>query len=671
MGCLFQYARLTAFSHSPMRVFFYPLFRLIPLLFLAVFGLGTNFQLPIKIEPLISGTFGELRYTHFHAGLDFRTEARTGIPIYAAAEGYVYRVRVSHTGYGKVVYIKHPGGEVTVYGHLERFRKDINDRVTQRQYARKQFNQELFFDAGKFPVKAGDLIGYSGNTGASGGPHLHFEIRGANGLPQNPMRYYRDKIRDDIPPFLTRFAIQPLSADATVNGKPQKAMFHPNQQEGRYRVPGVINVHGEVGVEFTAYDRLNGSGNYNGFYAATLKLDGEVIYRYKMDQIGFGVGHYMYSHLDYSYFRRYTAWLQKGYVEPANKLNIYSSIKNRGVIQLEDNDLHKIELILEDYHQNTVRLEALLRRVEKPSAGDIAEPITPGEVKKSFRLQGKYLIVTTRLPVTEREKKLSVEYSDGSTDSYQLHWSRGNRAFCRIPLAATRLPERIKHPSWASPLEPGLRAFFEPGKSGVYEDGEGARVFVPKNGLLEPMAVQFNRKPGNPNDPQLCSDIISVGEPGVPLFKSALLRIPKNKNAANYRAGQVLIMKKLKGGGYSYQSANANGVATLSNFGSYCLYADTDAPVIKPLNFRSGDSFTQPNAVLDIRVADRTSKVNPYSVSATLNGQWTLLEYHAYQDVAQYYLPEDLEPGDYTLRISAADIAGNTQQVVLKFTFRP
>ncbi|NND87707.1 MAG: M23 family metallopeptidase, partial [Flavobacteriaceae bacterium] len=147
------------------------------------------FSDPLEIPMILSGSFGELRSNHFHSGLDIKTQQREGIPVYAPADGYVSRIKVQHYGYGKALYLKHPNGYSTVYAHLSKYAGDIQEYVKDKQYANEKYELELYPDASILPVKKGEIIGYTGNSGSSGGPHLHYEIRDASSRPMNPMKF--------------------------------------------------------------------------------------------------------------------------------------------------------------------------------------------------------------------------------------------------------------------------------------------------------------------------------------------------------------------------------------------------------------------------------------------------------------------------------------------------
>ena len=172
------------------------------------------FSNPLDIPMVLSGSFGELRSNHFHSGLDIKTQQRSGVPIYAPADGYVSRIKVGHYGYGKALYIKHPNGYSTVYAHLQKFETTIQDFVKQSQYKKERYEIELFPKESSLLVKKGDLIAYTGNSGSSGGPHLHYEIRDAYSIPMNPMLFGLE-IPDTKDPSVTSVLAYPVSDDAT------------------------------------------------------------------------------------------------------------------------------------------------------------------------------------------------------------------------------------------------------------------------------------------------------------------------------------------------------------------------------------------------------------------------------------------------------------------------
>ncbi|HUM45304.1 MAG TPA: M23 family metallopeptidase, partial [Chitinophagales bacterium] len=253
------------------------------------------FRNPLDIPIALSANFGEIRSNHFHTGFDIRTNAETGYKVYAAADGVISRIKVSATGFGNVLYISHPNGYMTVYGHLDRFNDAIAAYVKQQQYAKQSFEVELFPDAGKFPVKKSDLIAYSGNSGSSGGPHLHFEIRDASGetFPLNPAAFYA--LDDTIPP---KFSALYLYGIDKTTGDPVKYSIKKNKS-GYALVNDSVTINKPViGVAVEAADYMNHASNDYGIFEYRVKLDGQLIYSVKFDRFDFSNGRYVNAFTD-------------------------------------------------------------------------------------------------------------------------------------------------------------------------------------------------------------------------------------------------------------------------------------------------------------------------------------------------------------------------------------
>lgn len=325
------------------------------------------YQFPIKPgqQSFLSGTMGELRSTHFHGGIDIKTDGVEGLPVYAAAGGYVSRIKVEGGGYGNALYIAHPAlGTTTVYGHLQRFSPNLADFVLDEQYRRRQFAVDLSLAPGQFPVTRGERIGWSGNSGSSGGPHLHFEIRDSDQRPMNPLDFRFSEVSDNIPPVVERIALQTLDPHSRVSGQFGFFEYTPLRSGGIYTLPGVLEVYGSVGVLVQAHDKLNGSANRTGVPRIRLKLDGRDISHIKIDRVPFDMNRNILVYRDHERFKREDRSYQKLYREPGNKLDIFQTLQDEGRVVIADTLLHLVEIELEDAYSNKtiVRMQLAGRR---------------------------------------------------------------------------------------------------------------------------------------------------------------------------------------------------------------------------------------------------------------------------------------------------------------------
>ena len=281
-----------------------------------------QFISPVRIPLLLSANFGELRIDHFHSGIDIKTQGVTGKEVQAASAGYVYRITVSPGGFGNALYIRHTSGYSTVYGHLERFAPEIEEYVKAKQYENKSFGVSLYLSKEQFPVKQGDLIAYSGNTGSSGGPHLHYEIRKSdNEVPVNPLQFDFGAA-DNIKPVIEKLFIYPLTKETTVNGKKSVRKIDVSGAHGNYYIPAEneITINGEAGFGIKSFDLLNDSYNKCSVYSIELLIDSMTVFKYKMDKFSFSESRYINSHIDYETFMKDKIFIERTYLLPNDKL---------------------------------------------------------------------------------------------------------------------------------------------------------------------------------------------------------------------------------------------------------------------------------------------------------------------------------------------------------------
>lgn len=316
------------------------------------------FRPPVDFRMLLSGTFGEFRSDHFHSGIDIKTGGVEGKPVYAIADGYVYRIKVSAGGFGKALYIAHPNGFVSVYGHLSKFKDNVGQYVVNEQYKRHSFEVDLFPSPETFPVSKGEAVALSGNTGSSAGPHLHFEIRDqATEHPVNPLLCGL-QVKDDVPPVILGLKIYTLDPNSTIQGKNDTAVIAMEGRGTGYRLagPDTVTLSGKIGFGLQSYDLLNDADNKNGIYTVELFRDGESCFKFTSTTFSFNETRYVNSLIDYAEYRTTGRRFMRTCIDPSNEFSGYEDVRNQGVLIFNDNDVHKMEFIVTDAAGNATNL---------------------------------------------------------------------------------------------------------------------------------------------------------------------------------------------------------------------------------------------------------------------------------------------------------------------------
>lgn len=338
------------------------------LVFIALFSIGlkaqqifsnnkyplVDFRAPLDIvPPALAGSFGELRANHFHSGIDYRTNQREGYPVYAIADGYISRLRVQNSGFGLALYINHPNGYTSVYGHLQRFGAKIAPQVKAIQYQKKSYEIDEFPNSLFIPVRKGDIIAYTGNTGSSGGPHLHFEIRDTKTEATINPQLFGLEIPDNIPPVIYSMYVYRLNKKPFNEFVP-KQYFQVIGAAGSYRLNKVntINLGGEVGFGIIATDKHNGASGTNGVYSIELEVDGKLVYVSSLEKFSFENSKGINSHIDYPTYMNTKRSIQKSFVDPGNPLKIYSNLVGNGRIEFTDGAKHQLKYTVTDSKGN-------------------------------------------------------------------------------------------------------------------------------------------------------------------------------------------------------------------------------------------------------------------------------------------------------------------------------
>ncbi|GHT83827.1 peptidase M23 [Bacteroidia bacterium] len=305
---------------------------------------------PLDIPLFLSGNFGELRSGHFHSGIDFKTQGVTGLPVKSVKEGYISRISVSPYGYGRAVYIDHPDGTTSVYGHLDHFAAKVESAVRDSQYLKESFSVNLSFSPADFPLKKGELFAYSGNTGGSGGPHVHFEFRDTQSeRAVDPLPYFKNRIKDTRPPDIRGLMIFPQPGKGIANGSTENQTINLlSNKAGKQTFAKPVTAWGNVGLGIKAYDKMNETSNIYGVNEVILIVDKIEIFHSVMDGFSFNDTRYINSFSE-SYY-------MKSFIEPGNKLDIYND-RFSGIIPVVEEKTYHCEYILKDVYGNTSTLE--------------------------------------------------------------------------------------------------------------------------------------------------------------------------------------------------------------------------------------------------------------------------------------------------------------------------
>lgn len=421
------------------------------------------FTWPVAAKKALVANFGELRPNHYHMGLDCRTEQVENKQVLAAADGYVAKVKIEPFGFGRCIYVNHPNGLTTLYAHLNDFNPALEKYITQQQYNLESWKVFLDIPAGLFPVKKGQFIAYSGNTGGSQGPHVHFEIRDTKtDKVLNPL-LFDFPITDNIPPDILRLAVY----DRCISTYEQSPKFYPLKKiNGVYTtIPAIILAKTDrVSFAITAYDRYTGSTNKNGIYQAVIYDNDEVITGFQLDSIGYDETRYMNAHVDYKLRSSGGSWVQHLSRLPGYQQGVYKDVSGDGVIDIEDGLVHPIKIEVKDAAGNSSLLKFDLRQAPGQQQISEADPLAfytqkefhPGFVNVFENSKISFYLPENALYDSIRFKYNEIIPSVGNT-IFQLH--NGHvpvQTMFPIKIKNTNTPrpdKMVMHRSWADKNE--------------------------------------------------------------------------------------------------------------------------------------------------------------------------------------------------------------------------
>lgn len=323
-----------------------------------------DFVNPITSFGSLSGGYGEIRTDHFHSGVDIRTRGKTGLKVYATGEGWVARIKVSPVGFGKTLYIQHPNGYTTVYAHLDQFSETIGRYVKKAQYAQKSFEIEIFPKPYEIKVSKGDVIGLSGNSGSSGGPHLHYEVRNTlSQAPLNPL-YFHASVGDKFAPTIKTIHIYGIDSTgytciSRIDSQRLKGL------SGKVLCPDTIKTSGETGIGINTYDIVNSESTRCGVVGVSVRVNRQLVYDLSIDGFSFAETRYANSVVDYETKQIANEEIVKCWADPNNKFSGIKQSINRGVIHVVPDSIYNVEVRVWDASQNTTEVHLVIKGLQK------------------------------------------------------------------------------------------------------------------------------------------------------------------------------------------------------------------------------------------------------------------------------------------------------------------
>lgn len=593
------------------------------------------YQFPIRpgLSNSLAGGLGDLRTNHFHAGVDIRTQQVEGLPVYAAAEGYVFKVAVQRTGYGNVIYLRHPNGQTTVYGHLQKFSDSLAAYVRNEQYKKQTFEIDLFPEPGKYAFRKGEVIALSGNTGGSAGPHLHFEIRDSKDNYLNPLFFGFSEIKDVTPPKFVSLAVRPLDINGRVNGKFDRQAYTPvRQKDGTFRIPATITASGMIGLELMAHDMMTGTGFRYGLQCIEIRMDDKEVFTYNMEIFPNAATRDYNNLIDYETEQETGQRYLKCYVPDGNVFDLYKTGAYQGKLFIADTLVHQVKIKVFDSYENA---SVLVFNIKGETESQPL-PVYDTEVKPEWiqtEISGNTLKV--RAKYYRSPLPLATFYVDGkevkkSPDLYE------NESAVFLSDLRAYMPDSVQVGNTMARTY--LRAKISPGRAARYQ-GNRWSVDFQETSLFDTLYLT-----GQQN-----YNALTINEKGTPLRDNITVsfrpeEIPDNKDRSGiYRYT-----------GYSYRYIGGEWTGDEITFktkelGSFVIQKDTVPPRVRLIEHSSKR--------IRAYIADGMSGIDRFR--AQVNGQWVLMNYEAKTGVIWSEKRDETQLFEGELTLEVTDGAGN------------
>ncbi|MCS5489058.1 M23 family metallopeptidase [Algoriphagus limi] len=589
------------------------------------------FRSPVKPggRNYLSGNFSELRPNHFHTGLDYKFGGVEGEPIYAAADGWVHRIKISTYGYGNVIYLKHPTGHITVYGHLRNFIPKLQRYIIEEMYKRQVNELELMPAPGELPVKKGELIANGGNSGSSGGPHLHFEIRDSLDRAMDPLQFGFPEILDNIPPTPQTIALVPLDINSRINGEFARREFTLVKNGTHYSIPQTIEITGRVGVEIRSFDQLDGASNRNGFPHFELWKNDSLTFSMSVDKVDFNFTRQFLLH---THQNRFT----KLYFQPELKFDyFFPKTPVTGHLEAGIGERVNYQLRLRDAYGNERKIDFKLLGKDQEFFVNLAA--TPQRAQVDY--QGNILKIEApnsnlgglaKFYVGSRIFEMLPSYQDDQTRVYLWDMRFG-------------IPEEVDICSEV--VIPEVKQRIPVGQEHLFAE-KSVQIRFEENTLLEDLYLRISEN-GSSTNPRL-----QINDTEEYLWNS--MEVLWNVSAGNYDKSRTHVYQVSPSGRKSFVGGTWEDASIRFStriFGTFTLAEDKTGPIIRPARIsRDEIRFT---------IRDELSGIKGFE--AFVDGKWVLMRYeHKKSLIWSETLDKQPLTGQVILRVT--DQAGNVSE---------
>ncbi len=589
---------------------------------------GYLFPVEPGMPNLLAGTMGELRSNHFHSGIDVRTNGRIGVPVLASQDGFLSRVSISTGGYGNALYVTHPNGHITVYGHLDKFEKKIADYVRSEQYRKKTFDINLYFKEGDFNFKRGDTIAYSGNSGGSSGPHLHFDIRDKNNEALNPLSFNFTEVVDKVPPIVQKIALRTMDIHSRINDQHGRFEFYVLKEGDNFKLPFPILAYGHIGVELLGYDRLDNSRAKCGINFIELYANEDRVFKQVIDKVNFGDTRNILTLMDYTTLKNSGDRYNKLYIDDGNDLNYYSGTKGKGIIKVGDKEI-PLKIVLKDSYENesqvtlSLKPNQVTREVMNLNAG--SQQLSHQVIENVMEVSGS----------KEMGDSALIYYKHTTEVLKPTYYSKLQNVYL-IDLRKL-LPDSIK--VGKQTLVTHYKDIIPSAIPYKYYS-DLVDISFAKNTLYDTVFLRVIHKNNG-------REVFTIGDSIYPLNRNMSITI-KPKGAYS----EKFAVYRLAGKYNQYIGGTwANGKITFStrDFGDFVLLEDTNAPSINRMAVNGASAR--------FKIRDDLSGIAYYE--ASINGEWLLMNYDYKTNMIWAERSDSKKPLKGDLSVKVVDSAGN------------